>query len=116
MEIRVVKKPITKAELVRIAKAQFGDFVKAVVDVEQHIMAVGGGLHADEEVILTEQEHSKREHTWGINIYPEKSGAAFIEFDSMINLKPDFGNRSRGVENLEIQKKIISIVNALIVQ
>jgi len=116
MEIKIIKKPITKAELARMAREQFGDMVKAAVDVEQNIMAIGGGLHADEEVALTEDEHSKREHTWGINIYPEKSGDDFIEFDSMINLKPGFGNRSRGVENPDIRKKIISIVCSLVVQ
>ena len=116
MEIKIIKKPITKAELARMAREQFGDMVKAAVDVEQNIMAIGGGLHADEEVALMEQERSKREHTWGINIYPEKSGDDFIEFDSMINLKPGFGNRSRGVENPDIRKKIISIVCSLVVQ
>ena len=116
MEIQIIKKPITKAELARMAREQFGDFVKAVVDIEQNIMAIGGGLHADEEVALMEQERSKREHTWGINIYPEKSGDDFIEFDSMINLKPGFGNRSRGVENPDIRKKIISIVGSIVVQ
>lgn len=99
-----------------IAKGQFGNLVKAVVDVEQGIMAVGGELHADEEVLLMEQEGSKREHIWGINLYPEKTGEDWIEFDSVINLKPSFGNRSRGVDNPEIQKKIRNIVEKLVSQ
>ncbi|MEK7630466.1 MAG: DUF5674 family protein [Patescibacteria group bacterium] len=114
MEIQIIKKTITKAELVRMAHEGFGELVKAVVDIEQGIMAIGGGLHADEEVVLTEQEHSKREHTWGINIYPEKSCSEFIEFDSMINLKPWLNNRSRGVEDATIREKIKSIVHTLI--
>ncbi len=97
-----------------MAREQFGELVKAVVDVEQKIMAIGGGLHADEEVALMEQERSKREHTWGINIYPEKSDEELIEFDSMINLKPGLGNRSRGIENAAIREKIITIVHSLI--
>jgi len=52
----------------KIAKEKFGDFVKAVVDVKQGIMAVGGELHADAEVLLVEQCDSKREYTWGINL------------------------------------------------
>ena len=99
-----------------MASEEFGDVVKAVVDVERGIMAVGGELHADEEVILTEKENSKREHTWGINIYPQKSEPEWIEFDSMINLKPHYGNRSRDVENSEIREKIKSIVRKLIAE
>lgn len=83
-----IKDSISRGELKKIAEEQFGQLVKAVVDVEQEIMAVGGELHADEEVLLTELEGSKREYTWGINLYPEKTGNDFVEFDSMVNLKP----------------------------
>ncbi|MBI2624514.1 hypothetical protein HYW67_03385 [Candidatus Parcubacteria bacterium] len=113
--MRIVKISIKRQTLSEIAAEGFGDMVKAVVDVEQRIMAVGGELHADEETWLMEKEGSKREHTWGINLYPGKSGEDWIEFDSMINIKPAFGNRSRGVENKAVQGKIKEIVNALIV-
>ena len=115
MEIRIIKKPISKEELKELAKEGFGDVVKAVVDVEQEIMAVGGELHADEEILLMDKENSKRENTWGVNFYPDKSENDFIEFDSMINLKPAFGNRSRDVENSEIKIKIKKIVEKLII-
>ncbi len=115
MQIRVVKEPISKEELKRIAQERYGDLVKAVVDVEQRIMAVGGEFHADEEVILMEQEHSSREHTWGINLWPGKEGTEeLIQFDSLINLKPSFGNRTRGVDNKEVRNKIRDIVSRLI--
>lgn len=112
--IRVIKEPIAKAELERMAREQFGDFVKAVVDVRQGIMAVGGEFHADGEMALMEKEGAKHEHTWGINLYPEKTGDDFIEFDSMINLKPALGNRSRNVEDPATQEKIKTIVHALV--
>jgi len=115
-EIKIVKEPIKKEELVEVARGQFGDLVKAVVDVEQGIMAVGGQMHADEEVVLMEQEGSKRENTWGINLYPQKNGEEMIELDSIINLKPSFGNRSRGVDNPEIKEKIRNIVEKLVSQ
>ncbi len=114
MEIKIIKDQISIGELKKMASAEFGDVVKAVVDIEQGIMAVGGELHADEEVLLTEKENSKREHTWGINLYPMKSGDEQIEFDSMINLKPSFGNRSRDVENPETKEKIKTILKKLI--
>lgn len=112
----IVKNSIKLEDLKNIAEKQFGELVKATVDTEQEIMAVGGELHADEEVLLMEQENSKREHTWGINLYPGKTGEDWIEFDSVINLKPSFGNRSRGVDDSEIQKKIRDIIKKLIVR
>ncbi len=114
MEPRIVKDSISKKDIVDIARKQFGDLVKAVVDIEQEIIAIGGELHADEEVVLIEQEGSKREYTWGINLYPKKIGEDWIEFDSVINLKPSYGNRSRGVDNPEIQKKIRNIIEKLV--
>jgi len=114
MEIRIVKNQIKLEELLVIAKSQFGDLVKAVVDVEQEIMAVGGELHSDEEVALIEKAGSKREHTWGINLYPEKKDEGLIELDSVINIKPFLNNRSRGVENPATREKIKNIIQKLI--
>lgn len=115
MTIIIVKTPIKRTEVIELVNEEFGDFVKAVVDIEQEIMALGGELHADEEVLLNEQEGSKREYTWGINIYPKNNEIEWIEFDSMINLKPNFGNRTRSVENLILQEKIKEIVKKLII-
>jgi hypothetical protein len=114
MEIKVIKGSISRKELSEIASAEFGDIVKAVVDVSQKIMAVGGELHADEEALLSEKEGTKRENAWGINLYPNRVGDDWIEFDSMINIKPQHGNRSRSVEDLETREKIRSVVNRLV--
>lgn len=97
-----------------MAREGFGDVVKAVVDIVQGVMAMGGEFHSEEEAVLMTHEHSKREDTWGINLYPQRSGDEFIEFDSMINIKPAFGNRSRNVEDQRIKEKIAQIVFALI--
>jgi len=113
MEIKVVKDTIFKEELKRIAENQFGDLVKAVVDVEKKIMAIGGELHADEEALLL-QNGSLQENLWGINLRIDKAEDEFIEFDSMINIRPSQNNRIRGVESSDIQRKIRDIVNRLI--
>ena len=113
MTIKIIKESISKEELSDIAKNQFGDFVKAVVDIEKEIMAIGGELHADEEVLLLEQG-SRQENLWGINIYPNNPEENRIEFNSMINIRPSQNNRSRGVESLDIQRKIRDTVNRLI--
>lgn len=116
MEARIIKDKISKEELKQIAKEQFGDLLKAVVDVEKEIMAIGPELHSDGEVLLIEQEDSKREYTWGINLYPGRQKEDWIEFDSIINIKPSLGNRSREVEKPEIKEKIKNIINKLVVE
>jgi len=91
----------------------FGNFVKAVIDIEKEIMAIDGELHADEEALLL-VNGSKQENLWGINIYPELPKEERVEFDSMINLRPRQGNRTRSVDDPEVRNKIIKIVNKLI--
>lgn len=113
MGIRIVKDGISKNELLRMAEDQFGNYLKAVVDVDRMISAFGGDLHSDEEASLIE-DGSRQEYLWGINLYLDKQRDEWIEFDSMINVRPSRGNRSRGVENGEIREKIFAIINDLI--
>lgn len=101
------------AELKRMAAATFGDLVKAVVDIKHGIMAVDAELHADQEAFLLESG-SKQADLWGINLYPDLQDEDFVEFDSMINLRPSQGNRSRGVEDPAIRQRILEIVRQLV--
>lgn len=96
-------------EVKRMASARFGNLVKAVVDIDRELIALDAELHSDLEALLLE-DGSKQKSLWGINLYPELTGDDFIEFDSMINIKPSQGNRSRGVDNGEVRRKIIDIV------
>ena len=111
--MKIINQEITIRELREMAEKMFGNLVKAVVDIEKGIMTVDAELHADEEAFLLENG-SKQENLWGINLYPEISGDDFVEFDSMINLRPAQGNRSRGVDDVKIQEKIKSIVGKLV--
>jgi len=114
MDIKIIKAPITIAEVTIMAEQQFGDVIKATVDVEHKIMALGGDLHADEEQLLLEAG-SAQQSLWGINLYPAKFGTTdFIEFGSMINLRPSQGNMTRGVDNQAVQKQIIDVVHQLV--
>ena len=109
----ILRTPISRQELLRIAEQSLGDLVKAVVDIEKKIMGVGGDLHSDEEALLLDAG-SRQQDLWGINLYPVLEGDAMIEFDSMINLRPSQGNRSRGVESDAIRRRIVEVVNFLI--
>jgi hypothetical protein len=115
MQIVDERNKIGLHELQRMAEESFGDLVKAVVDVRQAIMAVDAELHADEEALLLESG-SNQTDLWGINLYPELEGMDFIEYDSMINLRPSTGNRSRGVEDPGIREQIQSIVADLVIR
>jgi hypothetical protein len=113
MPIQVVRAPVPLEALRRMAAEQFGDFVKAVVDVEQAVMAVGAELHADEEALLLE-EGARQVDLWGINVYPDRPPTERIEFDSMINVRPSQGNRSRSIEDPTMRRRVEEIASRLI--
>ncbi len=119
--MKIIKDPekngagkIEISEIREMTKRMYENLVKAVVDIEKEIMAVDAEMHVDLEQFLMEKESCEPKHLWGINIWPNKEGEEFIEFDSMINLKPGLGNRTRGIDNAETKEKIIKIVDKLV--
>ncbi|OGB75142.1 hypothetical protein A2810_00640 [candidate division Kazan bacterium RIFCSPHIGHO2_01_FULL_49_10] len=110
----LVDGPITRERLREIASLRFGDLVKAVVDIEKGVMAIGGELHSDEEAFLLERGSTQKD-IWGINIYPDRMGDEMVEFDSVINVRPSQNNRSRSVEDADLRVKILEIVNKLVI-
>lgn len=109
----LVTESISPQQLRDVGEDLFGDMVKAVVDIEKRIMAVGAELHADEEAFLLERD-SHQENLWGINLYTSRTLPEMVEFDSLINIRPRQNNRSRGVEDLELRERIIAIVQELV--
>ena len=107
--MKIITQTVKLAELNQMAAELFGNMVKAVVDVEKELLAVDAELHSDLEALLLENG-SRQKNLWGINFYPEMKGDDFVEFDSMINMRPSQGNRSRSVDNPEVRKKIMEIV------
>lgn len=114
-EIQLVKEAISRDILHKMALESFGDFVKAVVDIAKDLMVIGGELHADEEQMLLEKG-SRQEDLWGINLYPDQPSAEWIEFDSMINIRPRQGNRSRSVDDVQMREQIVRVVNKLVLK
>ena len=106
----IIVDKITNDELRALASNYFGDMVKAVADINKEILCIDAELHADMEQHLL-SIGSQQSDLWGFNLYPDENGDDFIEFDSMINIRPYNNNRSRDVENQEIRNKIIEIVN-----
>lgn len=114
-EIKIIQDTVSLTELKTLAHEQYGDVIKAVIDVRQEIVGVGGEFHSEIEKLLIENYGSRREDTWGINFLLDKTGDDFIEFDSMINLKPSHGNRTRSVEDPTIQENIRAIVQKRVI-
>ena len=107
--MQIIRDAITVGELNQIAAAgPFDKMVKAVVDIERELIAIDAELHSDLEALLLE-DASQQKNLWGINFYPEVKGEGFIEFDSMINMRPSQGNRSRGVDDESIRRRITEI-------
>ena len=86
-----------------------GPMIKAVVDIKKQIIGVDANMHADIEQLLLSQG-SEQFDLWGINLYPNESDDDFIEFDSMINIRPRQNNRSRDVEDIDTREGIEKVV------
>ncbi len=105
---------ISVKELTTMAETMYGDMVKAVADIRLRLLVVDAGMHVDEEQFLLETG-SKQSDLWGINLHPEKFGSEdFVEFDSMINIRPRQNNMTRGVSDPEIQKILREIVSEIV--
>ena len=87
--------------------------MKAVVDIRREVMLLDADLHADQEAELL-ADGSSQTDLWGINLYPAKPGDEWLEFDSMFNLRPSFGNRSRGVDDALTRDRIQTLVDRMV--
>lgn len=113
MKTATRQQPITLEDLRAMATRGFGDMVKAVVDIDRGLMVVDAEMHADQEAELLETG-SVQENLWGINLYPDLPESDWLEYDSMINLRPSFGNRTRGVDDPGTREQIATLVKELV--
>jgi hypothetical protein len=105
--------PITIDELQAMLGTRFHDLVKGVVDLRRQVLMLDADMHADEEAALL-AEGSAQADLWGINLYPGLPESDWLEFDSMINLRPSSGNRTRGVDDEATRGAIAALVARLV--
>ena len=113
--MKIISATLRFVQLKEMAAASFVDMVKAVVDLDRDIIALDAELHSDLELELL-KDGSSQASLWGINLYPDAAGEDFVEFDSMINLRPSQGNRSRSVDDAGAQARIRDLVARKIVR
>ena len=109
--MQILDQVIGKEELFAGSEFVFEDLgmVKGVADIDRELLAIDAELHADLEELLL-QDGSRQEDLWGINLYEDADEDDFIEFDSIINIRPRQGNRSRSVDDENTRMKIIEVV------
>jgi len=111
--MKVVEK-ISVDDLKKMAGKMYGSFVKADVDVRKKIVLLDMELHADGESELL-AKGSKQNDLWGVNLHPDKYGTKdFIEFDSMINIRPSQKNMSRDIHDNTIKKQIKELISKVV--
>ena len=112
--MQIVREPIAIATLTRMTERMFGNLVKAVVDVERGTMAIDGEMHADEEALLL-GDGSRQTGLWCVNLHPGAFGTPdFIEFDSVINIRPSQENRTRSVDDPAARAQVVAVVDRLV--
>jgi hypothetical protein len=110
MNIKVVEDRIDIKELKEIAKEYYFPMIKGVVDIDKEIIAFGGEYHMDANMVLIDNG-SSQSNVWGFNVYLDKDRNDWIEYTSLINIRPSLGNMQIELKDQIIRDKIKSIVN-----
>lgn len=106
----VIRKKVTKKKLQGLAK-HFDGYIKIVVDIEREILAGGDDRHFEEEKLLL-NDGSRQENLWGGGFDVETKE---IDYNSIINLRPNQENPSRDIMAMDVRNKFDDIVKRLLI-
>jgi len=107
--IHVVRSRATPEQMRQMLEA-LGIYIKLAVDVERRILAGGGELHADCELILL-RDGSEQAHVWGADWYPLNQT---VGYESIINIRPGANNRSMEIQDPILREQVNQIVQSLL--
>lgn len=107
--VLVIRKKASQEEIKKMAE-DFDGYIKVVVDIEKEILAGGGERHVDAEQILLKKD-SRQADLWGGGLDLQTKE---IDYNSIINLRPNQDNPSRDILSTEIRKKFDKIVKDLL--
>lgn len=89
---------------------ELGTFIKLAVDVERSVLVGGGAMHADCETVLL-NDGSQQKDVWGADWVPSTQS---VEFDAIINIRPNQQNFSMTIQDSNIRQKVESIARNLL--
>jgi len=107
--IQIIHTRATPEQMQQMLEA-LGIYIKLAVDIQQGILAGGGELHSDCEQVLLENG-SVQAHIWGADWYPLHQS---VGYESLINIRPNVGNRSMKIQDPAIREQVDHIVQTLL--
>jgi Protein of unknown function (DUF5674) len=87
----------------------YENYIKGAVDIKLKKLALGGQWHVDAEKLLLDNG-SVSQDCWGFNILFDGG----IEYNSMINIKPQLGNKLNDIQDEKIKNQIDEILKGYI--
>lgn len=113
MEIKILTEKMKMEDVRALAEHWYGTMIKGTVDIAERKVALGGDYHIESGEILIRQG-SKSGDVWGFNIRFEEDENGVLEFDSMVNIKPVQGNKSRSILDENIVKIAEEVIRSWI--
>lgn len=107
--MRIVRAPLSPAEIRAFADDIFGDMIKVVVDVRRGWLIAGAVQHADGERQLLELG-SQLEDVWGACVFPTRQDGAAVEYTSMINQDRAANRGHKAIQNPAIQAQVHAVI------
>jgi Protein of unknown function (DUF5674) len=106
--IQILQKPATPEQIAQMLQAN-RFYIKTVVDIRRQILAGGGEMHSDCEIVLLDNG-SEQKDIWGASWNPISQE---IFYESMVNLRPR-QNRSMEILDSTIREQVKQIIHTLL--
>ncbi len=107
--IHIIQTTASKEQIEEMLE-ELDPIIKLAVDISRKVLAGGGQMHADCEAILIE-DGSIQEHIWGANWIPDTQT---VEFEALINIRPNQQNLSMTIQDPEIEQQVENITKQLL--
>ena len=102
--IHILRQKATQLQVDEMLQ-ELGTFIKLAVDIQRNILAGGGAMHADCESLLL-QDGSIQADIWGADWMPSIQK---VEFDALINIRPNQQNFSMAIADQNIRQPVEAI-------
>jgi Protein of unknown function (DUF5674) len=108
LHIHILEEPATPTQIAQMLQAN-RFYIKTVVDIRQQILAGGGEMHSDCEIMLLDRGNQQVD-IWGASWNPISQE---IFYESIVNLRPR-QNRSMEILDPSIREQVKQIIHKLL--